>query len=139
MTIGAIEDSRQLGGTLTLNGTAFAKQATSVECEPTVVEDGDEVETLSGARIGADERTEWALNLGVIQDFDDSTGIVNFCRLNAGDEVDFVWEPNQDGAPTINGVCKIRAMTVGGAIRTRLTSEVTFPCVGEPAWTYPTP
>lgn len=138
MTVETIEDSRNRGGTLTIDAQAFAKQVTSVELEPSEDTEGDSVETLSGAKIEPDEVTTWALNLGAIQDFDDPAGLVEFARANAGDVVAFSWQPNGDG-PTYSGTVRVRAMTIGGEVAARLTSTKSWPVIGDPAVAYPGP
>jgi hypothetical protein len=134
-----IEDSRNKGGTLTLDAQPFAKQATTVELEPSVDEEGDRVETLDESTIEPDEVTSWALNVGVVQDFNDPAGFVEFCRANAGQIVPFSWLPNAAGAPTYSGTCRVRATTIGGEVASRLASSVAFPVVGEPEPAYPAP
>jgi hypothetical protein len=129
MTVGTIEDSRLRGGTLTLDSVAFAKQVTEATLEPSVTEEGDRVETLSGAVITPDERTDWVLNVAAVQDFDDPAGFVEFCRANAGEVVAFTWQPNADGAPAYAGTVRVRAATIGGAVNTRLTTSPAFPVV----------
>ena len=138
MTVGAIEDSRLKGGTLTIDGHSFAKQMTEVTLEPAENEEGERVETLSGATQEPDEVTSWTLNLGAIQDFDDPTGFVEYARDNKGELVTFSWKPNAAG-PTYSGTCRVRAVTIGGAVATRLTTTKGWPVVGDPAVIYPTP
>lgn len=137
----AIEDSRNLGGTLTLDAEAFAKQATSVALVPAVAEEGDAVETLSGDTIEPDEIVSWSLNIGMIQDFRDPAGLVEFLRANAGEVVAFTWAPNGAGAGDVaySGDVKIRPTTIGGGVNVRLTSEVELPVtdLDEPVYTAP--
>lgn len=121
-----ITDSRNKTGTLSLDDTQFEKQATAVSLVPSVDEEGDALETLSGDTITPDDVTTWTLNLGVVQDFTDSTGIVEFLRANAGDVVDFEWVPTT-GGPVYSGTCKVRPTTIGGDVNVRLTSEVELP------------
>lgn len=139
MTVGTIEDSRNKGGTLTLDAVAFGKQMTSVSLVPATEEEGEAVETLTGATIDADEVTTWALELGAIQDFDDPAGFVEFARLNAGELVPFSWVPNADGAPTYSGTVRVRAVTIGGEVAKRLNSDTSWPVIGDPDATYPAP
>lgn len=139
MTVGAIEDSRLKGGTLTLDGQQFGKQMTSVSLEPSENTEGEDVETLTGATLSAEETTSWALNLGAIQDFDDPLGFVEFARANAGEDVAFSWLPNAAGAPTYSGTVKVRAVTIGGDVATRLTTTKAWPVVGDIAPAYPAP
>lgn len=140
MTVGAIEDSRLKGGTLTIDGHQFAKQMTSVSLEPSEADEGEAIETLSGATIDADEVTSWVLNLGAVQDFDDPAGFVEFARANKGELVAFTWKPNStEDSPSYAGTVRVRAVTIGGDVATRLTATKGWPVIGEPAVTYPAP
>lgn len=134
-----IEDSRNKIGTLLLDAQPFHKQTTSVSLEPSEDNTGEALETLSGDTEGVEEVTSWVLNLGVIQDFNDPAGIVEFSRLNAGEEVAFQWQPNAVGAPTYTGIVKVRALTIGGDVASRLTSTKAWPVTGQPSADYPTP
>lgn len=134
----AIEDSRLSGGTLTLDAQPHGKQMTSVTLEPSTDKDGDDLETLTGDTIEADERTTWVLNLGAVQDFDDPAGFVEFARANAGQVVPFDWKPNGTG-PSYAGQVRVRPVTIGGDVKPRLTTTAAWPVVGEPAPTYPAP
>lgn len=138
MTVGPIEDSRLKAGTLTVDGQPFARQMTSVSLEPSEEEEGEAIETLSGATVEPDEVTSWVLNLGAVQDFDDPAGFVEFARANKGDTVAFTWEPNT-GGPAYSGTVKVRAVTIGGDVATRLTTTKAWPVIGEPTVTYPGP
>lgn len=129
MTLAAIEDSRNKGGTLSLGGVAFGKQATDVSLVPAVVAGEGAVEVLTGQKISADETYDWALNLGFIQDFNEPAGLVMHLRDNAGEVQTYSWTPNQDGADTFTGTCRIRPTTIGGAVATRLTGTVELPVV----------
>lgn len=136
MTVSAIEDSRLKGGTLTVDGQQFAKQMTSVSLEPSEAEEGEHIETLSGATSEPDEVTTWVLNLGAIQDFDDPQGFVEYARANKGELVSFTWLPNAVGAPSYAGTVRVRAVTIGGDVATRLTTTKAWPVIGEPTPTY---
>lgn len=130
-----IEDSRNKGGTLTLDAQPFAKQMTSVALTPAVDEEGDALEALSGDTIDPDEVTSWTLDLGAVQDFTDPAGFVRFAKENAGDVVPFTWAPRGAEGPTFGGNVKVRAVAIGGGVNTRLTSDTSWPVQGEPDWT----
>lgn len=132
----AIEDSRNKGGTLTLDALPFGKQMTDVKLTPSTEEDGDKLETLSGDTIEPDEVTSWVLELGAVQDFDDPAGFVEFARINAGEIVPFTWAPNAVGAPTYDGTVRVRAVTIGGTVASRLATETSWPVIGAPDATY---
>lgn len=135
-----IEDSRLKGGTLTLDALPFAKQATSVELVPTTSKDGDDVETLSGDTLEAPEETDWTLDLGLIQDFTDPAGLIEYARANAGTVVPFTWRPSDIAtSPTYTGTVRVRPIKIGGNVAARLTSETSWPVIGDPESTYPAP
>lgn len=136
MTVEVIEDSRLRGGMLTLDAVEHAKQFTSVALTPSTTSTGDDVETLSGATIEAEETTSWVLDVGAIQDFDDPAGFVEFARANAGQLVPFSWKPNAVGAPTYAGTVRVRAVAIGGNVNTRLTNSTSWPVIGDYTTTY---
>lgn len=140
MTISATEDSRLDGtGSLTLDGTAFAKQANAVSLVPAVAEEGERMDMLNGNTLLPSEVVTWTLNVGLVQDFQDPDGLVEFLRSRAGESVAFVWEPTGTG-PAYSGTVKLRPTTIGGTVKTRLTQEVVLPVVGDlPDPTYPGP
>lgn len=135
-----IEESRQKGGTLTLDAQPFAKQMTEVTLTPAVRTEGEQLETLSGDTLSPDEVTDWVLDMGAIQDFLDPAGFVAFANANAGDEVAFSWKPNATvDSPTYTGTVKVRAVQIGGAINARLSTSTSWPVTGQPTTTYPAP
>lgn len=137
MSIPATEDSRQQGGTLTIGAKAFEKQSFTVSLVPTVQEEGERLELLNTNVLLPTERTEWSLNIGVVQDFDDAAGVIEYLRANAGTVVAFTWEPNSVDAPAYSGDVLVRATTIGGGTRVRLTSEVVLPVRQLDAPAYP--
>lgn len=139
MTVGTIEDSRLKGGTLMLDAVPFAKQATECALTPSVAEEGERTEVLSGAVIEPEEVTSWTLDLNAIQDFDDPAGFVEFARSNAGQIVSFSWEPNETGAPTYAGTVRVRAVKIGGTVAARNNSDTSWPVIGDFSTTYPGP
>jgi hypothetical protein len=129
-----ITESKLKTGTLTLDALPFASQATNVSLVPSVDEQGDPIETLSGDQKGADEVTTWVLKIEAVQDFDDPTGFVKFCFDNAGQAVPFSWEASAT-SPTWSGSLTVRAVEFGGPVNTRNTTEAEFPVIGTPTWT----
>lgn len=129
-----ITESKLKTGTLTLDALPFAAQATNVRLTPSVDEQGDPIETLSGDQKGADEVTTWALTIEAIQDFDDPTGFVKFCFDNAGQSVPFSWKASAT-SPTWSGDLTVRAVEFGGTVNTRNSTEAEFPVIGTPTWT----
>jgi hypothetical protein len=132
-----ITDSRNKGGTLTLDALEFAKQMTNVTMTPSVDEEGDRIETLDESTIEPDEITSWAMDLGAIQDFTDAAGFVEFARANDGEVVSFVWAPNGAGEVSYAGTVKVRAVPFGGDVNTRLTTTASWSVITGPTPTYP--
>lgn len=134
------------GGTLTLDGKAFESQTTTVALTPSTSSksDGDSISVLSGVTLGGSEadETTWTLDVGIISDFTNPSGLVEWCRANAGRVVNVVWTPNSVEGPTYGGgdpalQVRVRPLQIGGEVRSRLTPSVTFPVVGEvpaPTW-----
>ena len=130
-----ITESKLKSGVLTIEGQAFATQASNISLTPDVDEQGDRLETLSGDIILPSETTSWTMSITAVQDFTSSTGFVNYCMANAGDVVSFSWKPNATG-PTYTGTLKVRAAEIGGEVNTRLTTSVEFAVVGTPVVSY---
>lgn len=131
-----IVESRLRNGLLTINGVAFATQASNVTLSPDVDEEGDTLETLSGDTILPNEKTTWTLGITAIQDFDDPQGLVNFAFQNVGDIVSFTWRPSAAGV-SYAGSVKVRAVEIGGDVNARLDTSAEWPCQGTPVPTYP--
>lgn len=128
-----ITDSRNKEGTLTLDAEPFGVQATAVSLVPSVSEEGDAVETLSGDTIDPDEVIDWTLTIEAIQDFTDPDGFIEFCRANAGAVVAFTWYPQGSvvsaSTPKYAGTVRVRPAVIGGGVNVRLSSSVDFPVV----------
>lgn len=131
-----IVDSRLKTGVLTIDGDAFASQATNVRLEPNTDEDGDSLEVLSGETISPDDKTTWSLVIVAIQDFDEPTGFIAMSLDRAGDLVPFSWKPNAD-APTFAGTVRVRPVPIGGDVNARNTTTATWPLDGAPTPTWP--
>lgn len=129
------------GGTLTIGGTSWETQTTSAMLNPATSSksDGDAIAVLSGVTLEAAEtdETTWTLDVGLISDFTNPTGLVEYCRAHAGQVVAAVWTPNSVEGPTYTVQVRIRPIQIGGEVRSRLTPSVSFPVVGgvgAPTW-----
>lgn len=130
-----ITDSRLKEGTLTIDGDAFATQATNVRLTPRTDETGDRLEVLSGDTVDPEDETTWSLVIDAVQDFDDPAGFVNFALQNAGEVVAYSWQPNPD-AVTYSGNVKVRPVEIGGDVNTRNTTSAEWPCQETPTAVY---
>ena len=133
----AIQESRLKTGTLTLDALPFASQATNVTLEPDTDTEGEDLEVLSGETLAEEEVYSWSLEIEAIQDFDDPAGFVKFCKDNAGQLVPFVWAPTGASGPSYAGTVKVRPVSIGGDVNTRLSTSASFPVSGDVTDTYP--
>lgn len=137
MTTPEIVESRVRRGTLTLDGVAFATQATNVRLEPSTDTQGDTLEVLSGDQLTPDEETTWSLVIVALQDFDEAAGFVAFALDRAGDLIPFVWSPNDvAGSVSFAGTARVRPVPIGGDVNSRLTTTATWPLEGAPTPTW---
>lgn len=126
-----ITESRNKGGTLTLDAVSFAAQARNVTLSPDTDEAGDPIEVLSGDTITAEDETTWSLNVEAVQDFDDPTGFVMFALQNANQLVPYSWRPSPT-SPTFTGTVRVRPVEIGGDVNSRLLTSAEWPCTAAP-------
>jgi hypothetical protein len=131
-----INDDRLKAGTLTIDGDAFATQATNVRLVPKTDDNGDTLEVLSGDTINPDDTTSWSLVITTVQDFDDPAGFIAKALSEAGTVVPYVWKPNATGV-SFAGTVRIRPVEIGGDVNARLTTDAEWPCQEAPTPTYP--
>ncbi len=127
-----VTDSRQGPGTLVLGTlTGAGCQMSNVRLVPSVNEE-DGTPTLCDPAPPPLLTTDWALAGSAVQDWenDDTTGFVEFCRVNDGLTVVFDWTPNTAGAISYTGSCQVRAVEIGGDVGVQTTTDFEFPVVG---------
>jgi hypothetical protein len=126
--------SDKLGpGTLSIGetGTAeqFAAQLTACSVEPST-DTEDPIATLSGEEIAGDDTDTAELTGTMLQSYD-ATSLLKWAHDHRGQELPFTFIPNNDGALQVTGVLKVRRLRIGGDVKTRNTSDFTFPIVGD--------
>lgn len=131
-----IRQSKLKAGVLTVDGKAFASQATSVRIVPKSKEDGDSLEVLSGEVTGGDVKTEYQLVISSIQDFDDPAGFQLTSWDLDGQIVDFTWQPNQTSG-TWSGEVLVTPVEIGGKVNTRLDVDAEWTIPTKPTRTAP--
>ena len=128
----AVTVSRLKTGTLMLDTTPFATQATNVRLVPPEAPKGDDAgEVLSGDPLPAETEAKWTMALVAVQDFDDPAGFVNFTWTNQGEKVPYSWTPNE-GGPTFSGVVTVWPVELGGDVAKRLTTEAEWELEDKP-------
>jgi hypothetical protein len=132
--------SKLKSGTLTLDGIAFATQATNVRIVPPDRPSGDDVgEVLSGDPLPAETEAKWSLVINAVQDFDNTAGFVNFTWTSQGEVVPFTWAPSGATGPTFAGTLTVWPVELGGDVNKRLTTEAEFELEAKPTRTEPGP
>lgn len=129
-----IVESRVKQGSLVVGGETFSCQPTSAAIEPSNDTGGgeDTVEVLCGDTLsGASSATLTAnLTLTAIQDFTAASGtesLIGYSWAHNGETVDFTWNPTSDPTDEWSGKVTVRALTVGGEVNTRITSDAEWP------------
>lgn len=130
----AITDSRIGPGKLTIDSVEFgctifaAKLVPSHEDVDTRRRFCDSTDPVPGLK------TSWSLEGELGQDWEDKTGIVEYCKNNNGMNSTFTLELDSSAASpiTYSGTCQIRAVEIGGEAGEELVSDFAFPVLGEP-------
>jgi hypothetical protein len=121
-------------GSLKLGVTAtareFAAQLTNALLTPSVEAD-DDIPTLDGGIMPGLDTETWELSGTVLQDYE-LTSLEDWCFANKSLVVPFVFTPSNAGKRSYSGTCKVRPLAVGGEVKTRNTSDFTFPVIGSP-------
>lgn len=92
----------------------------------------DDIPVLSGEKLSGDETKTETLSGTVLDDYSATGSIFAFSKLNEGEELPFVWEPNSvDGGLRITGKIKMRQISIGGDVDTRNENDFEFPIVGD--------
>lgn len=121
-------------GTLTIGATGAPVDFTSQVTKCTVkwsVDEDDAVPVLSGEELAGEETHTATLAATLIQDLTDG-GLVDYTWENKGEQQAFTFVPSSALGRAISGVVKIRPIDVGGDVKKRPTSDIEWPCVGEP-------
>jgi len=122
-------DSRLGPGKLTLGGTDYGVQVSSVKLVPDhASEDG--TPTLGIPEPAPLTSTSWKLEGDAIQDWSVANGFVAYTVANNDTQVAFTWEPH-DGGPTFAGTCVVLAVEFGGDVKQQNTSAFSFAVVGQ--------
>lgn len=127
-------DSRLKTGTLTLGGTSYAGQPTSVTLTPPKAKASDTEEVLDGTQLTDTSADPWILAIEAIQDFTNAAGLQKYLFDEEGTTVAYSWKPNATG-PTFSGDVIVVAAEIGGTVATRLKTKIEMSCTAKPTWT----
>lgn len=97
----------------------------------------DDTYVLCGDVIPGESKFTATLTATILQDIT-TGGAIDYSWKHKGEQVKFVYVPNKKETATITGMCVIQPLGVGGEVKARPTTDLEWPCVGEPELTYPT-
>lgn len=124
-------DSRVKTGVLTISGSDYSCQPTSVQITPsqTAGTGGTTLEVLCGdvlTESGSAEDFTATLDITQIADFGDAAGLQALLWTKIGQTVDFEWQPTSAAGTKWTGRVKIAANAVGGTVGERLQPTVSL-------------
>lgn len=121
-------------GTLTLGETGtlrqFAAHTTATSLVPSY-SDGDVLNLLDGSTETEVDEETWALE-GTFRQQLETDSIEDWCLAHAGEEMTFTFTPVDAVGKSYTGTVKIRAVNIGGDVKTKNTSDFSFPLNGRP-------
>lgn len=121
-------------GTLTLGASGdlrqFAAHTTATSLVPSY-SDGDVLNLLDGSTETEVDEETWALK-GTFRQQLETDAIEDWCLTNAGEEMTFTFTPVDAVSKSYTGTVKIRAVNIGGDVKTKNTSDFSFPVNGRP-------
>ena len=123
-------------GTLTIgadaNLTQFASQVTECVLKPKVDND-DPIPVLSGEEAPGDRSESWTLEGSLLQDLGATGSVVEWLFTHRGELHPFTFVPRTGtGVKQIVGTLQVEAVDIGGAARTKPSSDFEFVVIGEP-------
>lgn len=140
-------DSRVFTGTLKFADTVDMAAAVDFSCQPRAVsvvppapptaDTGTEPEyVLCGDALptdptSVDRTTGWTLNFTAVQDFENATGLQAYAFDN-DNETKYFELMLSPTAPPWKGQVTVFALTEGGDVKVRITSDGAWPIIGKP-------
>lgn len=95
---------------------------------------GDSIPVLSGDSAPGDFNETWTLDGTVLQDFGHSNSFFDYCFAHRGEQVPFKFVPNNQLERQVTGVVTIKSLAVGGDVKSKPTSDFSFPLIGDPVF-----
>lgn len=110
----------------------FESQVTECVLKPKVDND-DPIPVLSGEEAPGDRSESWTLEGSLLQDFGATKSVVEWLLTHRGELHPFKFIPRSGtGAKQITGTLQVEAVDIGGAARTKPTSDFEFVVIGAP-------
>lgn len=121
-------------GTLTLGASGtlkeFSAHTTATSLEPSY-SDGDAINLLDGSIEREQDEETWTLS-GTIRQELTASALEDWCLTSAGTEMPFTFKPVNSVDKTYTGTVRVRAVTIGGSVKQKNTSDFEFPVIGRP-------
>lgn len=117
-------------------GTALDVTAQVTACTITPTENvttTEEVPTLDGGKIAAEDEVtfSYVLAANIVQDLA-ANALVDWSWIKAGQTATFVFAPNVAANRGVSGSCVVVPLTIGGDVKSRPQSDLSYRCVGTP-------
>ncbi|MFT3877424.1 MAG: hypothetical protein QM708_13525 [Propioniciclava sp.] len=109
----------------------FGSQVTKVALEPDT-EEGEVTTVLSGEEVRDDDTDSFKLTGEFFQDYTSGlTSLIVWCKTHNNQVIDFEFIPAAAGNLGVRGKCRIKPVKTGGDVKSRNTTEFSFPGVGD--------
>ncbi|MFV0315493.1 MAG: hypothetical protein ACK5O2_00830 [Microthrixaceae bacterium] len=113
--------------TITIGTDSFSKHVNNCTFTPTA----SQTEWRGGtpdAVFTDSPPASWACALTLVQDWETAASLCNFLLAHDGEQAEFVYKPQADGAVSFETIATIVAPVIGGAVGVYNESTVTMPC-----------
>lgn len=122
-------------GKLTIGPTGSAKQL-MVQCTKAAltpsIDTGESINFLDGTAEAGEVTITWALDVTLSQDYAPSS-LNNWLLEEAGNEHPFTFQPrNGTDYAAYSGRLTVVPGSIGGDVKTKNTSDISFPCADKP-------
>jgi hypothetical protein len=131
--------SYKLNGSLTLGTTPLdvSCQVTACSVNPTEnVTSEDAIHVLCGDVLPATDTVDYTFTLSgnMLQDLA-TGGVVDYTWDNMGQEVPFIFVPDDTGVDKVEGTCRVIPLVIGGDVPSRPGSDFEWAIIGTPTFT----
>ena len=112
----------------TASETEWGAQVTACALEPET-DEGDALPFLDGSE-DTDETDTYTLTGTLAQSYDEDSLLI-WSKQNAGKQMPFTFRPRSDKPMIVTGTVTIRALKIGGDVKTKNTSDFSFTGLGD--------
>lgn len=109
---------------------SFAAQTTKAALVPKS-DTGDTIYFLDGSADAPEITEEWTLDVTLAQTFDKDS-LLDWLLTNSGTTMPFTFRPRSDAESVYSGDLTVVSAQIGGDVKKKNTSDVSFPLAGAP-------